>query len=571
MDPGNWATDIAGGSKFGYTLLSVILISNLMAILLQSLCVRLGVATGRDLAQACRDYYSKPVSIVLWVLCEIAIVACDLAELLGSALALNLLFGIPMGVGVCLTTLDVLVLLWLQNKGFRYTEAIIVTLVATIGVCFGAQVLMSRPDWLGVAGGLVPTTQVLSNPEMLYIAMGILGATVMPHNLYLHSSIVQTRAWNADDEGKRQAIKYGTIDSTVALSMAFFVNAAIMVVAAAAFHRAGRFDVADIRDAYLLLSPLLGVSIASTLFALALLASGQASTLTATLAGQIVMEGFLHIRLPAWLRRLVTRLLALVPALITIVYFGESSTGSLLVLSQVVLSLQLSFAVIPLVIFTSDPKRMGVFVNPRWLSARLVGGRDRHRRAQRVAADSDVRHCLRLDAQGAALATARCLGLVKLDDAFDSPESKSRYVRALFATIADRYDLITAVLSYGQDARWKAKLASLANVKTGERALDLAAGTGDIAFAIAARGAQDHRSRHHASNAATGPPSPRRQWAAGRHACRIHHRRHDEPAVPIRVVRSRHDRVWTAQRSRPRPGDRRDRARAEAGWSIAVA
>ena len=368
MDPGNWATDIAGGSKFGYTLLTVILISNLMAILLQSLCVRLGVATGRDLAQACRDYYSKPVSLALWVLCEIAIVACDLAELLGSALALNLLFGIPMAIGVCLTTLDVLVLLWLQNKGFRYTEAIVVTLVATIGVCFGIQIVMSRPDWLGVAGGLVPTPQVLQNPEMLYIAMGILGATVMPHNLYLHSSIVQTRAWRASEPEKREAIKFATIDSTVALSMAFFVNAAIMVVAAAAFHRAGRYDVADIRDAYLLLSPLLGASMASTLFALALLASGQASTLTATLAGQIVMEGFLHIRLPAWLRRLVTRLLALIPALITIVWFGEDSTGSLLVLSQVVLSLQLSFAVIPLVIFTSDPKLMGVFVNPRWMT-----------------------------------------------------------------------------------------------------------------------------------------------------------------------------------------------------------
>lgn len=368
MDPGNWATDIAGGSKFGYTLLSVILISNLMAILLQSLCVRLGVVTGRDLAQACRDYYSRPVSIALWILCEIAIVACDLAELLGSALALNLLFGIPMAVGVCLTTLDVLVLLWLQNKGFRYTEAIVVTLVATIGVCFGIQVMMSRPDWLGVAGGLVPTVQVLQNPEMLYIAMGILGATVMPHNLYLHSSIVQTRAWQAAASDKREAIKYATIDSTVALSMAFFVNAAIMVVAAAAFHRAGRYDIADIRDAYLLLSPLLGASMASTLFALALLASGQASTLTATLAGQIVMEGFINIRLPAWLRRLVTRLLALIPALITIVWFGEESTGSLLVLSQVVLSLQLSFAVIPLVIFTSNPKLMGELVNPRWMT-----------------------------------------------------------------------------------------------------------------------------------------------------------------------------------------------------------
>jgi manganese transport protein len=368
MDPGNWATDIAGGSKFGYTLLSVILISNLMAILLQALCVRLGVATGRDLAQACRDYYSKPTAIALWLLCEIAIVACDLAELLGSALALNLLFGIPMAVGVCLTTLDVLLLLVLQNKGFRYTEAIVVTLVATIAVCFGIQIFMSSPDWLAVAGGLVPTPQVLANPEMLYIAMGILGATVMPHNLYLHSSIVQTRAWHTSDEDKHQAIKYGTIDSTVALSLAFFVNAAIMVVAAAVFHRAGRFDVADIRDAYLLLTPLLGMAGASTLFALALLASGQASTLTATLAGQIVMEGFIHIRLPAWLRRLVTRLLALIPALITIVWFGENSTGGLLVLSQVVLSLQLSFAVIPLIIFTSDRQRMGAFVNPRWLT-----------------------------------------------------------------------------------------------------------------------------------------------------------------------------------------------------------
>jgi len=369
MDPGNWATDIAGGSKFGYSLLSVILISNLMAILLQALCVRLGVATGRDLAQACRDYYSRPVSVTLWILCEIAIVACDLAELLGSALALNLLFGLPMAIGVCLTTADVLVLLLLQNKGFRYTEAIVITLVATIAVCFGLQVLLSTPDWLGVAGGLVPTPQVLRNPEMLYIAMGILGATVMPHNLYLHSSIVQTRAWRGADADKHEAIKFGTIDSTVALSMAFFVNAAIMVVAAAVFNRAGRFDVADIRDAYLLLSPLLGVAFASSLFALALLASGQASTLTATLAGQIVMEGFIHIRLPAWQRRLITRLLALIPALITIVWFGEGSTGWLLVLSQVVLSLQLSFAVIPLVIFTSDAQRMGPFVNPKWLTA----------------------------------------------------------------------------------------------------------------------------------------------------------------------------------------------------------
>ena len=369
MDPGNWATDIAGGSRFGYTLLSVVLISNLMAILLQALCVRLGVATGRDLAQACRDYYSRPVAIALWVLCEVAIVACDLAELLGSALALNLLFGIPMAIGVCLTTLDVLMLLWLQNKGFRVTEAIIVTLVATIAICFGLQVFYSKPDWAGVALGLVPTPEILGNPTMLYIAMGILGATVMPHNLYLHSSIVQTRAWSPAEADRRQAIKFATIDSTAALSMAFFINAAIMVVAAAAFHRSGHYEVADIRDAYQLLSPLLGVAGASTLFALALLASGQASTLTATLAGQIVMEGFLHIRLRPWMRRLITRLLALVPALITIVWFGEGATGGLLVGSQVVLSLQLSFAVFPLVIFTSDRARMGTFVNPRWLTA----------------------------------------------------------------------------------------------------------------------------------------------------------------------------------------------------------
>jgi manganese transport protein len=369
MDPGNWATDIAGGSKFGYALLSVILISNVMAILLQSLCVRLGVATGRDLAQACRDYYSKPVSIALWVLCEIAIVACDLAELLGSALALNLLFGLPMAVGVCLTTLDVLLLLMLQNKGFRYTEAIVITLVGTIAVCFGVQVWMSSPDWSGVVVGLAPTSRILTDPSMLYIAMGILGATVMPHNLYLHSSIVQTRAWLTSATDKHQAIKFATIDSSIALSLAFFVNAAILVVAAATFHRAGQYEVADIRDAYLLLSPLLGIAGASTLFAVALLASGTASTLTATLAGQIVMEGFLRIRLAPWLRRLVTRLLALIPALVTIVWFGEGSTGQLLVLSQVVLSLQLSFAVIPLVLFTSNRQLMGVFVNPKWLTA----------------------------------------------------------------------------------------------------------------------------------------------------------------------------------------------------------
>lgn len=367
MDPGNWATDLAGGSRFGYTLLSVILLSNLMAILLQSLCVRLGVATGKDLAQACRDYFSPRVSFVLWVLCEIAIAACDLAELLGSAIALHLLFGIPLVWGVCITALDVLALLFLQGRGFRYVEALVILLVGTIGVCFGAEMLFSRPDIGGILQGYVPNREILRNPEMLYIAIGILGATVMPHNLYLHSSIVQTRAWQPTPQKKWEAIKFGTLDSTVALSLALFINSAILIVAAATFHSSGYHEVAEIQDAYKLLSPLLGVSAASAIFGLALLASGQSSTLTATLAGQIVMEGFLRFRLPPWLRRLATRLLAIIPALIAIVFFGEQSTGQLLVFSQVVLSLQLSFAVIPLVMFTSDRRLMGEFVNPRWL------------------------------------------------------------------------------------------------------------------------------------------------------------------------------------------------------------
>jgi manganese transport protein len=367
MDPGNWATDIAGGSRFGYTLLSVILLSNLMAILLQSLCVRLGVATGKDLAQACRDYFSPRVSFMLWMLCEIAIAACDLAELLGSAIALHLLFGIPLIWGVCITALDVLALLFLQGKGFRYVEALVIMLVATVGVCFGAEILFSRPDVGGILQGYLPNREILRNPEMLYIAIGILGATVMPHNLYLHSSIVQTRAWQPTLEKKWEAIKFGTIDSTVALSFALFINSAILIVAAATFHFSGYHEVAEIQDAYKLLSPLLGVSAASAIFGLALLASGQSSTLTATLAGQIVMEGFLRFRLPPWLRRLATRLLAIIPALIAIVFFGEQSTGRLLVFSQVILSLQLSFAVIPLVMFTSDRRLMGEFVNPKWL------------------------------------------------------------------------------------------------------------------------------------------------------------------------------------------------------------
>ncbi|MBN8560150.1 MAG: Nramp family divalent metal transporter [Leptolyngbya sp. UWPOB_LEPTO1] len=367
MDPGNWATDIAGGSKFGYTLLSVVLLSNLMAILLQSLCVRLGVATGKDLAQACRDYFSPRISFILWVLCEIAIAACDLAELLGSAIALQLLFGLPLIWGVCITAFDVLALLFLQGKGFRYVEGLIILLVATVGICFGAEILFSRPDVGGILQGYVPNREILRNPQMLYLAIGILGATVMPHNLYLHSSIVQTRNWQPTPKKRWEAIKFGTIDSTVALSFALFINSAILIVAAATFHSSGNQDVAEIQDAYQLLSPLLGVSAASAIFGIALLASGQSSTLTATLAGQIVMEGFLQIKLLPWIRRLATRLIAIVPALIAIVFFGEQSTGGLLVFSQVILSLQLSFAVIPLVMFTSDRRLMGEFVNPRWL------------------------------------------------------------------------------------------------------------------------------------------------------------------------------------------------------------
>lgn len=367
MDPGNWATDIAGGSKFGYTLLSVILLSNLMAVLLQSLCVRLGVATGKDLAQACRDYFSPRVTFVLWVLCEIAIAACDLAELLGSAIALQLLFGIPLIWGVCITALDVLVMLALQRKGFRYVEALVITLVSTIGVCFAAQIWFARPEASAIALGFLPNKEILRNPGMLYIAIGILGATVMPHNLYLHSSIVQTRAWQNTPEKKREAITFGTLDSTIALSLALFINAAILIVAAATFYKAGHYNVAELQDAYQLLSPLVGVSAASTLFGLALLASGQSSTLTATLAGQVVMEGFIQLKLPSWLRRLSTRLAAIIPAIIAILLFGEQSTGNLLVLSQVILSMQLSFAVVPLVMFTSDRRLMGDFVNPFWL------------------------------------------------------------------------------------------------------------------------------------------------------------------------------------------------------------
>jgi len=363
MDPGNWATDLAGGARFGYTLLSVVLISNLFAMLLQHLAAKLGIVTGRDLAQACRDHYSKPVAIALWVLCEIAIAACDLAEVIGSAIALNLLFGLPLPWGVAITTLDVLLVLLMQNKGFRLIESLVAGLIFLIFACFLYEIIASRPDWLGLAKGLVPQLQVVTNPAMLYVAIGILGATVMPHNLYLHSSIVQVRQIEPTEVGKRQAVKFATIDSTVALFLAFFINAAILVTAAAAFHGKGHEDVADIADAHKLLTPVLGAGAASVLFAVALLASGQSSTLTGTLAGQIVMEGFLNLRLKPWVRRLITRLVAVVPALVVAILYGEKGTGQLLVFSQVVLSLQLSFAVVPLVLFTNDKLKMGVFVN----------------------------------------------------------------------------------------------------------------------------------------------------------------------------------------------------------------
>jgi manganese transport protein len=370
MDPGNWATDIAGGAKFGYTLLSVIMLSNLMAILLQSLAARLGIASGRDLAQACRDSYSKRTTFALWIVCEIAIAACDLAEVLGAAIALQLLFGIPLLWGVCLTAADVFLVLYLQNRGFRYVEAIVLTLIFGIAGCFAIELWMARPDPLAMAAGLVPQLEILRNPEMLYISIGILGATVMPHNLYLHSSSVQTRMYGDSFEGQKEAIRYATIDSTVALMSALFNNAAILIMAAAVFHPDPQFrDVADIGDAYLLQDPLLGGTAASTLFAVALLLSGQNATLTGTLAGQIVMEGFLNLRLRPWLRRLITRLIAIVPAVIVIAIQGEEGSGPLLVLSQVILSLQLPFAIFPLVQFTSSPKLMGPFTITFWVKA----------------------------------------------------------------------------------------------------------------------------------------------------------------------------------------------------------
>jgi manganese transport protein len=367
MDPGNWATDLAGGAQFGYLLLSVVLGSNLMAILLQHLALKLGVVTGRDLAQACRDHYSRPVSFALWVLCELAICACDLAEVIGSAIALNLLFGLPLIAGVLITSADVLLVLLLQNKGFRYIECLVAGLIILIGGCFAFELIASHPVVADALGGLIPKPEVITNPAALYIAIGILGATVMPHNLYLHSSIVQTRAFERNDEGMRMAIKFGTLDSTFSLVFAFFINAAILILSAASFHGTGHQDVADIGDAYRLLAPVLGVPLAGVVFAVALLASGQNSTLTGTLAGQIVMEGFLKIRLRPWVRRLITRLIAIVPAAVVASLYGESGVGKLLILSQVILSLQLSFAVVPLVLFTGNRAKMGRFANARWL------------------------------------------------------------------------------------------------------------------------------------------------------------------------------------------------------------
>src|SRR5271168_76090 len=358
MDPGNWATDVAGGSRFGYTLLSAVLLSSLMAMFLQALCVKLGVATGRDLAQACREHYSRGTAIALWVGGEIAIAACDLAEVLGSAVALQLLFGIPLLWGVLITTFDVLLILTLQGRGFRWIEAFVVTLICVIGACFAYELLLARPIWGAAAQGLIPSAEILRNGEMLYIAIGILGATVMPHNLYLHSSLVQTRSYRQDSAGKREAIRFGILDSSIALGFSFFINAAILVLGAAVFHTRGMHQVAEISEAYKLLSPVLGASLASTLFAVALLASGQNSTLTGTLAGQIVMEGFLRFRMRPWLRRLITRLAAVVPAALVIGLMGPNRVTSLLILSQVILSLQLPFAVVPLVQFTSNRARM---------------------------------------------------------------------------------------------------------------------------------------------------------------------------------------------------------------------
>ncbi|MCP8941152.1 Nramp family divalent metal transporter [Alsobacter sp. SYSU M60028] len=369
MDPGNWATSLAGGARFGYALLFIALLSNIMAIVLQHLCARMAVATGRDLAQACRDAYPRAVAWPLWLLAEIAICATDLAEVIGTAIGLNLLFGIPLEIGVLVTALDVFLILWLQNKGFRWIEAFIITLLGVIAVCFLVQIAMADPVWGEVIRGFAPTTRILTNPDMLYLSLGIIGATVMPHNLYLHSGIVQTRAFGETPAERRQAMTFATIDSTVALMFALTINASILILAAAAFNGTGNTEVVELEKAHMLLSPLLGSALAPTLFAVALICCGLNSTVTATMAGQIVMEGFLDIRLPPWLRRLVTRLVAIVPAAAVTLAYGESGTAKLLILSQVILSLQLPFAIIPLVAITASKAKMGELAAPRWLTA----------------------------------------------------------------------------------------------------------------------------------------------------------------------------------------------------------
>lgn len=367
MDPGNWATDIEGGARFGYTLLSVILISNIFAIFLQYLSLKLGIVTNRDLAQACKDHYSKPTAFILWILAEIAIAATDLAEVIGSAIAIHLLFGIPITIGIVITVIDVFILLLLQNRGFRYIEAFVGGLIFIISFCFVYNLLLAQPEIGAVMNGLIPKVDIIQNADMLYIGIGILGATVMPHNLYLHSSIVQTRAYGKDNISKKEAIKYATLDSTISLLLAFFINASILILAAATFHKNELYEVTQIEDAYKMLEPLLGASLAPTFFAIALLAAGQNSTLTGTLSGQIVMEGFINLKIKPWARRLITRLIAIIPALIVSIWMGEKGTDRLLIFSQVILSLQLSFAVIPLVLFTSDKDKMGEFANSKIL------------------------------------------------------------------------------------------------------------------------------------------------------------------------------------------------------------
>jgi len=368
MDPGNWATSLAGGAQFGYTLLVVALVSNIMAIILQALCARLAIATRRDLAQACRDAYPRWVSWPLWLFAELAICATDLAEVIGTAIALNLLFKIPLELGVLITAFDVFLILWLQNKGFRWIEAIIIALLGVIALCFAVQIALADPHWGEVIRGFAPTTDVITNPNMLYLALGIIGATVMPHNLYLHSGIVQTRAYGDTLPEKKQALKYATLDSTLALMFALTINASILILAAATFHKTGQTEVSELARAHELLAPLLGASIAPTLFAIALLCCGLNSTVTATMAGQIVMEGFIDIRLPAWMRRLVTRMVAIVPAIAVTILYGEGQTAKLLILSQVILSFQLPFAIVPLVMFTASRRKMGALVAPRWLT-----------------------------------------------------------------------------------------------------------------------------------------------------------------------------------------------------------